>query len=280
MAISDNTIVMSDTTPLASNGTAMLVRNENAGVDILTSYGITITGNHVLPSPGEVYFETGLDIGRSGTHDVAAGWIVANNTLIAQPPSGDHALRVIGASAGTVSDLIIADNYINGISAVAGHAGISIGTFVTDPIVQDNKILNYTTCLEFDITASDAGIPLMTRTNHFRGCTTDVDDGDAATYVAGDTITTERTPNFYYAIASTSGAVTMTSTPTVAVGDFVGQVLILQGSSATDTLTLQDEGTLPGSNLRLDTTTRLISNATVLTLVWNGTDWEETAYRN
>lgn len=68
----------------------------------------------------------------------------------------------------------------------------------------------------------------------------------ATVTAAGNSITASR---FYVQVAPTS-SLTLTSTPTIPNGTD-GQFLVLTNTSTTNTLTLQDEAVLPGSNLRL-----------------------------
>lgn len=52
-------------------------------------------------------------------------------------------------------------------------------------------------------------------------------------------------------ISGSGGAVTVSATPSIAVGAD-GQILILQGDDDTNTVTLNDEATTPGSKLQLN----------------------------
>lgn len=78
-------------------------------------------------------------------------------------------------------------------------------------------------------------------------------------------------------------AVLMTGTPTIStITATDGQFLVLKGTSAVSTFTLQDNGTLVGSLVELGAATRVISNLKVLTLMFDSTAgvWLETAYGN
>lgn len=71
---------------------------------------------------------------------------------------------------------------------------------------------------------------------------------------------------------------TLTSAPTIANG-IVGQMLIITvANSETNKLVLLDQDTLASSNLQLGSSTREISAAETLTLLFDGTDWVEQAY--
>lgn len=83
----------------------------------------------------------------------------------------------------------------------------------------------------------------------------------------------------------TSGVVslTMTSAPTIANG-WSGQILELINNDPTgaDTITLQDQGTLPSSNLRLGAATRVLGVRDTIVLRYDATvgDWVELAFNN
>ena len=69
---------------------------------------------------------------------------------------------------------------------------------------------------------------------------------------------------------------TLTSTPTIADGTS-GQVVTIVNVDTTDVITIQDQGTLGSSNLRLTTTTFAIGPRDSITLMYNATvgDWVE-----
>ncbi len=71
---------------------------------------------------------------------------------------------------------------------------------------------------------------------------------------------------------------TMTSAPTIADG-IPGQVVIVTaGNGETNKVILQDQDTLPSSNLQLGSTVREISGRKAITLRFDGTDWVERGY--
>lgn len=68
---------------------------------------------------------------------------------------------------------------------------------------------------------------------------------------------------------------TLTSTPTIADGTPGQRVVITAPNSETNTVTLQDQDLLAGTNLQLLTTTRDISGKKMLLLQFDGSDWVE-----
>ena len=79
---------------------------------------------------------------------------------------------------------------------------------------------------------------------------------------------------------SSGGALTLTSTPTIADGQ-AGQVLVVY-NSGTNTVTLQRNSALAGSNLRLGAASRLLAQYATLTLMFDGTnsEWVELSFTN
>lgn len=71
---------------------------------------------------------------------------------------------------------------------------------------------------------------------------------------------------------------TLTSTPTIADGTKGEIVRIIVASGEANTVTVQDESGLAGSNLQLGAATRVIGDNDVLTLLFNGTYWVEDGY--
>jgi hypothetical protein len=81
-------------------------------------------------------------------------------------------------------------------------------------------------------------------------------------------------------VAGSGGAVTMTSTPTVALGTADGQEVLVMGTDDANTVTLQDNGSLAGSKLRLGAASRLLKKGSSIRLSWDATFgfWYETAF--
>lgn len=83
-------------------------------------------------------------------------------------------------------------------------------------------------------------------------------------------------------VEGSGGAVTLTSTPSVQLPVQDGVLLIIQGTSNVNTLTLQDEATLPGSGLQLGSGTRTLGLGDILFLLYDAgtTTWYEVAFAN
>lgn len=94
----------------------------------------------------------------------------------------------------------------------------------------------------------------------------------AITAAGGISFSSSSTNNVAF-IQGSAGAVTVTANPQIVVGSIVGQQLLLIGRSATNTVTLAD-----GNGLSLNGGIVLGLDSQLL-LVWDGTNWVESARR-
>ena len=99
---------------------------------------------------------------------------------------------------------------------------------------------------------------------------------DLQTLAAGAAISVIRTK---VRVVGDSGPVTLTSTPTIADGH-TGQIVFLQGTDNTNTLTVQDQASLGGSNLVLGAATRVLGQGDMLLLMFDSNDsvWYEVSF--
>ncbi len=89
----------------------------------------------------------------------------------------------------------------------------------------------------------------------------------------------------YETVISSGGPIVLTSIPTIATGpaaglEFASGTILVIASTATASVTFQDNGTLSGSQLELGSTTRAISANKTLTLIYDATlhRWLELAF--
>jgi hypothetical protein len=82
-------------------------------------------------------------------------------------------------------------------------------------------------------------------------------------------------------VAGSGGPITTTAAPSIADGAD-GQMLYVVGTNDTNTLELQDEGTLASSNLALGSTSRVLGLGDVLVLMYDNTaaSWIEVSFTN
>lgn len=90
------------------------------------------------------------------------------------------------------------------------------------------------------------------------------------------TVTASQTvfPHSQYLILTAASAVTLGSTTSITDGYFPGQLLIIEGTSDTNTVTIND-----------NTNTKMAGNITLglndtISFIWNGSDWVETSRVN
>lgn len=81
-------------------------------------------------------------------------------------------------------------------------------------------------------------------------------------------------------VAGSGGPITLISTPTITNPVSDGQRLLIQGTDDTNTVTLQDSGTLAGSKLRLQSTSRVLGEGDNLELEWDQSlsSWFEVSF--
>lgn len=83
-------------------------------------------------------------------------------------------------------------------------------------------------------------------------------------------------------VVGSGGPITLISTPTITNPAADGQLLLIVGTHAVNTLTVQDNGTLAGSNLKLGAVSRALGLGSILLLSWDSTTslWLEIAFRS
>lgn len=81
-------------------------------------------------------------------------------------------------------------------------------------------------------------------------------------------------------VVGNAGPVTVGTLPTLSNGTVDGDEVLIQGTDAANTVTLQDNGTLAGSRLRLGANNRVLGKGDTLLLSWDQADarWYEVSY--
>ena len=87
-------------------------------------------------------------------------------------------------------------------------------------------------------------------------------------------------PNATVIVLNPTGNYVLTSTPTIANGTNGDIIYIRAGNGEINTVTVQDQGSLGGSNLNLGAASRVIGALDVLCLIFDGTEWNEVSYAN
>lgn len=157
-------------------------------------------------------------------------------------------------------------------------AGVSIGTGVT--LVGAQTIQTSTGNLTLATAAGNGNIALTPNGTGKVTTTAAVvyTPSSLQTLAAAAAITTTATK---VRVVGSGGAVTLTSTPTIADGSD-GQIVYVFGTDNTNTITVQDETTLAGSNLELGAVVRLLGAGDILVLMYDSTlaAWYEVSFAN
>jgi len=94
---------------------------------------------------------------------------------------------------------------------------------------------------------------------------------------AGSTLTVTRG---IMEVVGNGGAVTLTSTPTIAAPVDDGTIVVIQGTHNTNTVTFQDNANLSGSNLYMGGTDVTLGANDILVLVYNEDKWIKVSHSN
>ena len=186
----------------------------------------------------------------------------ANNNVIQANYAYDGGDVIQVASDGNV----IAENHIRG--------GYDRGLDITgdNNLLYDNDISG--TAVVANIVDAGSGNKRSTNFEDFDGTTVFSPSSTQAITAVGDSISADAS----LVVLNPDGDYTLTSTPTIADG-VTGQILVIMCANAeANTVTVQDQDTLAGSNLELGDTTRAITGKTSVILVFDGADWIESSY--
>lgn len=279
----EQVIVGGTTTPSSSNATFAVNSNRtitaggtNYGVDMrsLPTFTTTAGGNW-----------TGADFTAIPTTTVNMGQITGvsfqagpqgSSTTTTTTAIGMNAFASSASSTATVTDAISGNFQIGGlIGPLTNSYGVRVisaqlfGSTVNAYGVKIATLPNATTQkIGIDVDAQ-SGSP----TNiGIRNASTTVNTPSTAQNItaAGTAITVTAST----AQLTANASYTLTAAPTIANGQD-GQVVTIVNVDSTDTITLQDQGTLAGSNLRLSASTIALEPRDNITLMYSSTigDW-------
>lgn len=237
---------------LKADGTRELTANWGAGAFSITANSVqlgsaanTISGLSTIVNTGTLTLPTSSD------------------TLVGRATSDTLTNKTISGSSNTLSNIADGSLSVSYIKADGTRA------FTGDQSMGTHKLTNLATPSAGTDAATkayvDAASPAPSVTGT-RGAPS------AITAVGGIAFTGTNYTNYWF-IAGSGGAVTVTATPQIAAGTNPGQVLTLIGRSATNTVTLSD-----GNGLSLNGAW-VGGLDSVLTLVFDGTNWVEMSRR-
>lgn len=205
--------------------------------------------------------------------------MTASNAAITQTQiSGYRAqgtFSVVGTGTYTLSNHYAVYSTLSNVGASTTITN-RFGLYVTDPATNNGTIVNqYGVDIDFLVEGTTINMGLRNASG-----TTFTPVNQAIT-AATQAITATATNTVTYKTLTANNNYTLTSAPTIADGQD-GQILIITNEDTTDTITIQDQGTLASSNLRLGATTRALAPRNSIILIFNSTvgDWIELSFSN
>ena len=222
----------------------------NSRLTVSSMGALVLTGN---PNSGHRPRITLTDTAGIGTWDIQP-WVAAadgNLQILRNGGSGSFSIPTGNVGIGTTSPS----------AKLAVNGGVHVGGD-SDP--GDNN-------LSVDGTSTLTGAVTHTATTIYTSAS-------IQTLAAGSPVVASATKVI---VAGSGGPVTTTAAPTIADGTD-GQMLYVVGTNDTNTLELQDEGTLASSNLALGSTSRVLGLGDVLVLMYDTTaaSWIEVSFTN
>ena len=269
-AAGSSVIVTTSTTGNFAVNTTELVVDTGVGVGIGTaSPGYQLNLAKATGFQSDLGITSGASSFVFGSQDVSSG-----RSAIAHDNNGGGSGNIISIGFGAITAGVPANPVLSlnqlgnvgiGTTAPAAILAVNGGAHVggdSDP--GDNN-------LAVDGTSTLTGAVTHTATTIYTSAS-------IQTLAAGDPVVASATKVI---VAGSSGPVTTTAAPTIADGTD-GQMLYVVGTNDTNTLTLQDEGTLASSNLALGSTSRVLGLGDVLVLMYDTTaaSWIEVSFTN
>lgn len=238
-----------------TTGTGMYLNTD----DSYTS-GKVLHINALYAQENAEIFRMDVDTDNAGLASFYAIRIYDNYSV----PKDAFYVAFIGSSWVTYADGALQSEYIDSLGAIESGTHIKAGTYLkSTTYAQIGTYLNVKT----DLTVEEKF--------EAKGITVFKPDFQVIT-AAGDTIEHDSSSKTINPDAN----YTLTSTPTIANGA-LGQLLYLTCiPEEPNTVTIQDEGTLGGSSLRLGAATRTIGAKDTLVLRFDGANWCEVSYSN
>lgn len=243
----------------------------NATYIVQTANG-SLTNEQVLAT-----LATGLLVNATGTGVL---------TVVTQGIANGNIASVDDAAGLTNGEALFATaSGIESKTASASRTALGLGTIATqnanNVAISGGTLANITSA---SITALDTQTLIVNSTTSLQGNTGITGKllfGTVATQslLAATQINPDR-PRIK--VVGSGGAVTLVGVPTISPTTDDGQILIIQGTSDANTVTLQDAGTLPGSQLALQAATRVLGAGDMILLVWDlaTTTWNELTFSN
>lgn len=197
-----------------------------------------ISSNQVITNK-----EEGIYLHNYSSRNNIVGNIIFNN--------GYDGIKIKdNSSYNLLSSNRILDNSGEGINIISGEKNYLVGNYVDGDIIDKGTNTTYTQKEKITIERKEVNLK------------------------DGDTLEVAASPQGYLALKATQ-AITLDATKAISDGKAQGDLLILEGTSDTNTITI-----LNGANVKLGSINRVLGKEDTLTLIWNGNDWVEMDYAN
>lgn len=284
------------------NASTRLTHSAGAGVD--TWYGLRIYLPNQLQTTGTVT-SIGLSIERPAAEESGTTYALTTNANAGNVGIGATAPVTTLDLSGNLRTTGKATAVLTGsIDPAASTAVTGVGTRFTSELTVGDRITvtgetrtvtaitdntNLTVDIAFSNNANDTEPDVLYALATFRDSSNNlrftINDQGAVSYTPSSTQSITAVGNTILANAAMivldpNSDYTLTSAPTIANGA-TGQIIyITAGNGEANTVTLQDQDSLAGSNLQLGAPSRAVSGKDVLVLMFDGTDWAEVSFAN
>lgn len=255
-----------------------------------TNYPGNINGDGILTFADGTRVSPGGFQGPAGT--AIGSFLIANNLSEGTPTTMRASLGLGGLSVlntvdnsdwnGAGAQLAVANGGTGSATAIGARGNLGIGTIGT----QNANAVSISGGTISGVTISSSTIGITSGTisgvsiTSSTGSFSTLNCSGAATF-AGQMVFTPSTLQTLLAagtinpnaptvrVVGSGGAVTLTSTPTLQTATGDGQEVLIIGTDATNTVTVQDNGTLAGSKLKLGSASRVLGLGSILKLHWD-----------